>query len=162
MTDQKILSLDELAQKVTELKRQGKKIVTTNGAFDILHVGHKRALEASRALGDILIVGVNSDSSVKSYKSPLRPIITEADRAELIAGLASVDYVTIFEEPDPRHFLEIIKPDIHTKSGDYKAEELLETETVVRNGGRVAIIPYEAGKSTTEIIQAIQRSNESV
>lgn len=154
-TQSKIVSLEKLEIIVADLKKQSKKIVTTNGAFDILHVGHKRALEASRALGDVLIVGVNSDSSVKQYKSYLRPIMPENDRAEMLAGLACLDYVTIFNETDPKNFLELVKPNIHTKSGDYKAEELKETPTVIKNGGEVVIIPYVSGQSTTNVIEKI-------
>ncbi|MCR4333503.1 MAG: D-glycero-beta-D-manno-heptose 1-phosphate adenylyltransferase [Patescibacteria group bacterium] len=154
-TRAKLVSLAELPAIVEKLKKQGKKIVTTNGAFDILHVGHKRALEESKSLGDVLIVGVNSDSSVKQYKSDLRPIIPEDDRAEVLAGLACVDFVTIFTETDPKNFLDLVKPDIHTKSGDYKEEELKETSTVLQNGGEVVIIPFIEGKSTTNIIDRI-------
>jgi len=152
----KVVTLDQLASIVADLKSQGKKIVTTNGAFDILHVGHKRALEASRALGDVLIVGVNSDSSVRQYKSDLRPIVPEADRTEMLSALGCVDFVTIFNEVDPRNFLEFIKPHIHTKSGDYKVEDLLETSTVEKNGGKVVIIPFVNGKSSTDLIKRIQ------
>ncbi|TAL48869.1 D-glycero-beta-D-manno-heptose 1-phosphate adenylyltransferase [Patescibacteria group bacterium] len=155
-TKRKVVTKDELAGIVADLKKQGKKIVTTNGAFDILHIGHKRMLEVSKALGDILIVGVNSDSSVKQYKSDLRPVIPEADRAEMLAGLACVDYVTIFAEPDPKNFLELVKPNVHTKSGDYTAEGLKETPTVRKNGGEVVIIPYVESKSTTNIINKIK------
>lgn len=154
-TGHKIVSGNELANIVRNLKKQGKKIVTTNGVFDILHIGHKRVLDASRALGDVLIVGVNSDSSVKQYKSDLRPVISENDRAEIISGFECVDYVTIFNEPDPKTFLDLVKPHVHTKSGDYKAEELIEYSLVKQNGGEVVIIPYVEGKSTTNIIEQI-------
>lgn len=154
-TENKIVSLDKLSGIVAELKRQGKKIVTANGAFDILHVGHKRALEQSRSLGGVLIVGVNSDISVKQYKSDLRPIISENDRAELIAEFACVDFVTIFNEPDPKKFLEIVKPDVHTKSGDYKAEELAEFSFLKEIGTDIIIIPLSGSWSTTNIIDRI-------
>lgn len=147
--------MDKLGEISSVLKKEGKKIVTTNGAFDILHIGHKRALEASRALGDVLIVGVNSDTSVKQYKSEQRPIISENERAELLAGFACVDFVTIFNEPDPCHFLEVVKPDIHTKSGDYVADEIIEVPTVRNNGGEVVIISLVEGVSTTNIIDRI-------
>jgi glycerol-3-phosphate cytidylyltransferase len=152
----KIVALKNLAKIVSRLKKQGKKIITTNGAFDILHVGHTRALAASKELGDVLIVGISSDSSVKKYKSKNRPIISEKDRAEMVAALESTDYVTIFSETDPKKFLSIVKPDVHTKSGDYTVEQLLETPLVRKNGGTVVIIPYLKGKSTTSIIERIK------
>jgi len=154
-TKQKILSPTELGEVVANLKKQGKKIVTKNGAFDLLHVGHVRMLEASKALGDILIIGVNSDSSIKQYKSDTRPIISENDRAEMLAALACVDFVTIYNEPDPRNFLEMIKPDIHTGPGDFKIDEMLEAPTVEKSGGTVVIIPRTPHKSTTSIIEQI-------
>lgn len=147
--------MDKLGGISSELKKEGKKIVTTNGAFDILHIGHKRALEASRALGDVLIVGVNSDASVKQYKSDRRPIIPENDRAEMLAALSCVDYVTIFNEPDPKKFLEVVKPDVHTKSGDYKAEELIEFGLLKQNGTDIIIIPLSGSWSTTKVIDHI-------
>jgi rfaE bifunctional protein nucleotidyltransferase chain/domain len=151
-----IVSQKELAGIVATLKQQGRKIVTTNGAFDILHVGHAKALQAAKALGDVLIVGLNSDSSVKQYKSDKRPVIGENDRAEMLAALSCVDYVAIFSEADPRSFLELVKPHIHTKSGDYNAEKMIETPTVRRSGGEVRIMPFVAGKSTTGIIERIR------
>lgn len=154
-TKHKIVSRNELACIVVSLKKQGKKIVTKNGAFDLLHVGHVRMLEASKALGDILIVGVNSDSSIKQYKSDMRPIISEDDRAEMLAALACVDFVTIYNEPDPCNFLEIVKPDIHTGPGDFKAETMLETPTVEKSGGTVVIISRTPHESTTSIINRI-------
>ncbi len=159
-TKQKVLSLAELGDIVVELKKQGKKIVTKNGAFDLLHIGHVRMLEASKALGDILIVGVNSDSSIKRYKSDIRPIISENNRAKMVAALACVDFVTIYNEPDPRNFLEIVKPDIHTGPGNFKIEAMLETSTVEKNGGTVVIIPRTPHESTTSIIQRIRRNSE--
>lgn len=157
-TKQKVLSLVRLGEVVANLKKQGKKIVTKNGAFDLLHVGHVRMLEASKALGDILIVGVNSDSSIKQYKSDIRPIISENDRAEMVAALACVDFVTIYNEPDPRNFLEIVKPDIHTGPGDFKVEAMLEASTVEENGGTVVIVPRTPHESTTSIIERIAKA----
>jgi rfaE bifunctional protein nucleotidyltransferase chain/domain len=151
----KVVTQEELKGIVAQLKSQGKKIVTTNGSFDILHVGHVRALQLTRALGDVLIIGVNSDSSVKQYKSDQRPIIPQDDRAEMLAALACVDYVTIFTETDPRNFLELVKPNVHCKSGDYDAEKMIETPVVRKNGGEVKIIPFVPGKSTTAIVKKI-------
>ena len=160
-TKHKIVDLDHLAGIVVDLKKQNKKIVTTNGAFDILHVGHKRALEESKSLGDILIVGVNSDVSVRQYKSDVRPIISEDDRAEMVAGFECVDYVVIFNQPDPINFLNQIKPHVHTKAGDYKAEELIEYPTLIKNGGEIMTTPLVEGKSTTGIIERILESYTS-
>ena len=156
----KIVSLKELDSIVTELKSMNKKIVSTNGAFDLLHVGHKRALEESKQLGDILIVGINSDSSVKQYKSKLRPIIPDTERAEMVAGLSCVDYVTIFHEKDPLRFLEIARPDIHTKGGDYDPKKLIEFNVLRKNG--VKIVKTKSIKSTTDIIKKILKAYESV
>ncbi len=150
----KIVSREELAKIVLELKKQGKKIVTTNGAFDILHIGHIRSLQQAKSFGDVLIVGVNSDSSIKQYKSDKRPINPESDRAEMIAALECVDYVTVFIETTPCELLEIIKPNIHVKSG-YKPEEMPETEVIRKNGGEIRIVPFVPGKSTTNIIKKI-------
>lgn len=154
-TEHKIVSMADIPEILAILKKQGKKIVTTNGAFDILHLGHIRALEESKSLGDILIVGVNSDASIKKYKSDKRPIITESERTEMIAALGCVDFVTIFNEQDPKAFLDLVKPDVHTKSGDYKAEELIEYSLVKKNGGQITIIPLVEGISTTIIIDRI-------
>lgn len=151
----KIITMQEIEKIVADLKNQKKKIVTTNGAFDILHIGHVRALQQAKSFGDILIVGVNSDSSVKQYKSDKRPINNEKDRAELIAALECVDYVTIFSETTPIALLEVIKPDIHVKSGEYDPEKMPETPTVRKYGGQVKITPYIKGKSTTEIINKV-------
>ena len=151
----KVVLLAELATIVAGLKSHGKRIVTTNGAFDILHIGHVRALQQAKSFGDVLIVGVNADSSVKQYKSDKRPVIAEQDRAEMLAALACVDYVTIFTETDPRDFLELVKPHTHVKSGDYDAEKMIETPTVRKSGGEVKIVPLVAGKSTTMIINKI-------
>lgn len=154
MDNKKVLSLTQLVSEVERLKSQGKKIVATNGAFDLLHIGQKRALEESRLLGDVLIVGINSDSSVKQYKSELRPIIPENERAELVAALACVDYVTIFDERDPVTFLKSIHPDIYTKGGDYTLEQNLAADFVRENVGKIVIIPGRI-QSTTAIIDKI-------
>ncbi|MBI4145224.1 D-glycero-beta-D-manno-heptose 1-phosphate adenylyltransferase [Candidatus Woesearchaeota archaeon] len=151
-----IVTFEDLERIVPELRRQDKKIVTTNGAFDLLHVGHVRALQATKNLGDVLIVGVNSDSSVKKYKSDKRPVVGEHERAELVASLGCVDYVTIFSEPDPRAFLTVVRPDIHAKSGDYTAEKMIETPVVREYGGEVRIIPFQPGFSTTALIERIK------
>ena len=148
-----LVKKEELNILLENLK--GKKIVFTNGCFDILHIGHAKYLEESKKFGDILIVGVNSDSSVKKLKGPNRPINNEIDRALLLNELKSVDYVVIFEEESPINLLNIIKPDIYTKGADYTLETLPEAPTVLKNGGRVEFIKFVEGKSTTNVVKNI-------
>lgn len=150
-----VFELPPLAQKLDELKAQGKRIVSTNGCFDILHVGHVRFLQAARSLGDVLVVGVNSDDSVKRLKGPTRPVIGQGDRAEILAALACVDYVCIFEEDTPVEFLKGIRPNVHAKGADYKPTDLAETPVVESFGGEVNIIELVPGKSTTSIVRLI-------
>jgi len=154
-TTGKIISLSDLALKIKELKAQNKKIVATNGAFDLLHVSHKRALEGSKSLGDVLIVGLNSDVSIRMSKSSGRPIIPELQRAELVAALECVDLVTIFNEKDPVQFLETVHPHIYTKGGDYTKEQNLAVDWVRNNVGDVVIVPGGSEQSTTKIIEKI-------
>lgn len=150
----KIKSLQELMKLREQCRVDGKKVVTTNGSFDIVHVGHLRALEESKQQGDVLIVGINSDLSVKAYKSADRPIIAELNRAELIAGLECVDYVFIFDELDPVDFINVLKPDVHTNSAEY-GENCVEAAAVKVNGGRLHLIGKKDSISTTEIINKI-------
>lgn len=152
-----LLDREKLGEIVEELKKQGKTIVFTNGCFDILHVGHLKYLNEAKRQGDILIVGVNSDSSVKKLKGETRPINNQFDRAEILGGLKAVDFTTIFEEQTPIETLEIIKPNIHIKGGDYKKEDLPETKIVEKNGGEVRILSFVDGKSTTNIINKIKK-----
>ena len=151
----KIKTINELKNIVEELKKQNRKIVTTNGVFDILHIGHIRYLQEAKKHGDILIVAVNSNSSVKSIKDPKRPLNNENDRAEALAALECVDYVTIFSEENPVKFLEIIKPQIHAKGGDYKIDKIIEKDTIEKSGGKVILIPEVEGYSTTDLIKKI-------
>ncbi|MFR1676463.1 MAG: D-glycero-beta-D-manno-heptose 1-phosphate adenylyltransferase [Fusobacterium sp.] len=151
-----ILSKETAAKLIEELKLQGKKVVFTNGCFDILHVGHLRYLNEAKKQGDILIVGVNSDSSVRQLKGEGRPINNEIDRAEMLSGLKAVDFTVIFEELTPIETLEKLKPSIHVKGGDYDKNKLPETATVEKNGGEVRILSFVEGKSTTNIVKKIQ------
>lgn len=151
-----ILSKETAAKLIEELKLQGKKVVFTNGCFDILHVGHLRYLNEAKKQGDILIVGVNSDSSVRQLKGEGRPINNEIDRAEMLSGLKAVDFTVIFEELTPIEILEKLKPSIHVKGGDYDKNKLPETATVEKNGGEVRILSFVEGKSTTNIVKKIQ------
>lgn len=151
----RVLTRDEAKKKIEELKINGKKVVFTNGCFDILHVGHMRYLEEAKEFGDYLIVGVNSDESVKRLKGPTRPINNQEDRAELLTGLKSVDYTVIFTEDTPVEIIEELKPSIHVKGGDYKKDDLPETKIVESYGGTVEIVSLVEGKSTTNVVKKI-------
>ncbi len=151
----KILNKSELKSIVETLKNQKKKIVTTNGVFDILHIGHIRYLQEAKKLGDILIVAVNSDSSVKRIKGPKRPLNNENDRQEALAALECVSYVTTFNEENPIIILKEIKPDIHVKGGDYDISRIIEKDAVEKNNGKVVLIPKVKGYSTTDFIRKI-------
>lgn len=148
----------DLAKYIINLaKEQGKKVVFTNGCFDILHVGHISYLEMAKRQGDILIVGVNSDESTKRLKGPTRPINSEKDRAAMLSALKAVDYTVIFEEDTPEDLIAYLKPSIHVKGGDYKKENLPETKIVEAYGGKVIILNFVEGKSTTNIINKINK-----
>jgi|TARA_Y100000310_G_scaffold149350_1_gene148637 rfaE bifunctional protein nucleotidyltransferase chain/domain len=151
----KIKDIGELMHIVDKLKSRNKKIITTNGVFDILHIGHIRYLQEAKKLGDVLIVAVNSDSSTKQIKGPKRPLNSENDRLEALAALEFVDYLTIFNEETPIKFLEIIKPNIHTKGGDYKIDSIIEKDIVEKNNGKIILIPEVKGYSTTNLINKI-------
>ena len=151
----KIKTRKEIGRIAKELKQQGKKIVTCNGCFDILHVGHIKFLTEAKQQGDILIVGLNSDKSVKENKGPERPINNENDRATVLAALEAVDYVIIFNEKTPIKLLEIIKPDIHCNGEEY-GEECIEAPTVKRFGGKIHIIKLKGEFSTTSLIKRIK------
>jgi len=139
-----------------EAKRQGRSVVFTNGCFDLLHRGHVHMLREAKACGDILIVAINSDRSVKAIKGPNRPVLGEADRAELIAAMEMVDYVVLFDEPDPYNLIAALNPDVLVKGGDWSAEKIIGADVVEQNGGRVAVVPYLKGFSTTEMIEKIR------
>ena len=158
MTKNKIKTISQLVSIVQKLKKQNKKIVTTNGVFDILHLGHVKCLEAAKRLGDVLIVGVNTNASVKKIKGDKRPINGEKSRIGVLAGLESVDYVFLFGEKDPRKWLDKIKPDIHAKAGDYKLNGIIEKDVVEKNGGKVVLIPMLKGHSTTRLIGKILKA----
>ena len=147
------------AEDVTRFREDNKdkKIVFTNGCFDILHVGHKRYLQQAATLGDLLIVGVNSDDSVRRLKGPDRPVNTEQDRAEMLSALGFIDYVVIFEEDTPYELIKKIQPDVLVKGGDYKPEEVVGRDIVEARGGRLELIQFVDGKSTTRIIEKIKK-----
>lgn len=158
MQNNKIKTINEIEKIAESLKKEGKKIVTCNGCFDILHVGHIKFLKEAKEQGDILMVGLNSDSSVKLNKEENRPINNEENRAEVLAALQYVDYIVIFLEKDPRKLLEIIKPDIHANGEDY-SENCIEEDTVRKNGGRIYLIKKYGDFSTTNLIKRLN-SNE--
>lgn len=139
-------------------KEQGKKVVFTNGVFDILHAGHVRSLLNARSNGDCLIIGLNSDASVKRLKGESRPIISEADRALLLATLSFVDAVVLFEEDTPIKLIETLLPDVLVKSADYNIDTIVGAKEVIANGGEVKIMPFVEGLSTTKIINKIKKS----
>jgi D-beta-D-heptose 7-phosphate kinase/D-beta-D-heptose 1-phosphate adenosyltransferase len=153
-----VLSRGQMKRKADELRASGKKIVFTNGCFDLLHVGHTRYLRNARELGDVLIVGLNSDSSVRKIKGEGRPIVPEGERAEVLASLACVDYVVVFEEDRPDSLLKSIRPHIHVKGGDYSIQDIPERKSVESHGGKVVILKKVEGHSTRSIIQKILKA----
>jgi rfaE bifunctional protein nucleotidyltransferase chain/domain len=157
----KIVSQDELIQATAREKRAGRRVVFTNGCFDLIHPGHVRCLAEARALGDVLVVAVNSDRSVRGNKGPERPLVNEQDRAEVIAALASVDYVTIFDEPTPRELISRVLPSVLVKGADWALDQVAGREEVEAAGGLVMSIPLASGYSTTNIVQRIRNAEAS-
>jgi D-glycero-beta-D-manno-heptose 1-phosphate adenylyltransferase len=155
----KIIAVDELAQRARELRAAGKKFVATNGCFDLLHLGHVRYLQAARALGDVLAVGLNGDGSVRELKGIERPINNEGDRAEMLAALSCVDFVTIFPETRATRFILAAQPAIYAKGGDYTSETLdpEESEALRKIGAEIRIIPFEKGYSTSLLLKQLRR-----
>ncbi len=153
----KVVSIDELREERERLRAEGKKLVFTNGCFDLLHVGHVRYLAQARALGDALVVAVNSDRSVRELKGAGRPVMNEEERAELLAALSGVDYVTVFDDTSPRRLIGEVLPDILVKGGDYQLDEIHGREEVERAGGRVLSLPFIEGASTSSIIERVKK-----
>ncbi len=148
----KIQTRPALVRLVRGIKRQGKTVVFTNGCFDLLHVGHVRLLQAAKKLGDVLVVAVNSDRSVRSLgKGTGRPLVPEAERAEVVAALGAVDYVVVFGESTPRALIRALLPDVLVKGGDWKAKEIVGGEEVRAAGGRIVVFPLVPGRSTTRL-----------
>lgn len=154
----KIVAREEIKDTAAALKADGRTVVFTNGCFDILHAGHVRYLAAARALGDTLVVGLNSDRSVKNLKGPERPINNEDDRAEVLAALAAVDYVVIFDDRTAEGLVAEIKPDVYVKGGDYRIEELPEAAVAAAYGGRTVLVPEVPGRSSSRIIGRIKEN----
>ena len=155
----KLKNLDELAALAAQARQNGKSVVFTNGCFDILHRGHVHVLRQAKAAGDLLIVALNSDRSVQEIKGAKRPVLPETDRIELIGAMEMVDYVIIFDEPDPSKLIAAIKPNVLAKGGDWSAEKIVGADVVEQAGGRVVVIPYLKGVSTSAIIERIMKEN---
>ncbi|MES0445217.1 MAG: D-glycero-beta-D-manno-heptose 1-phosphate adenylyltransferase [Desulfobacterales bacterium] len=151
----KIVKLKDLVQKISTLRESGRTIVFTNGCFDILHVGHVRYLAAARSEGDVLVVGLNSDESTRSIKQENRPIVSQDQRAEVLAGLECVDYITVFNEPDPLKLIQALKPDVLVKGSDWKEEDIIGADVVKEGGGKVVRVDVVPDISTSRIIQRI-------
>jgi len=153
---EKLKSLGELAAIAAAAHAKGQTVVFTNGCFDLLHRGHVHMLRQAKAAGDLLIVALNSDRSVKKIKAPQRPILPETDRVELIAAMEMVDYVILFDDPEPYQLIVAIKPQVLVKGGDWSSDKIVGADIVEAAGGRVTLIPYLKGFSTTEIIERIR------
>jgi rfaE bifunctional protein nucleotidyltransferase chain/domain len=149
-------TVEALEKALAPRRTKGETVVFTNGAFDLLHVGHLRTLQGARALGDCLVVAINSDASIRSAKGPGRPVVPEAERAELLCGLASVDYVTIFDTPTVDPLLARLKPDIHAKGTDYTPETVPERATVLAYGGKIAITGDPKDHATTDLLARLK------
>lgn len=155
----KVSNRDQLRRSLAERRCAGEKIVFTNGCFDILHPGHLRCLQSARRLGDALVVAINSDEGVRRLKGPGRPVLAAEDRAEVLAGLECVTWVTIFEEETPLELIRALQPDVLVKGGDWRLDRIVGKEIVEASGGQVLSIPYETGHSTSGIIERIRRLN---
>ncbi len=153
-----LVQREDLRALIDTIHHAGKTVVTTNGCFDILHVGHVRYLEKTKTFGDYLIILLNSDKSVKSIKGPSRPVNNEMDRAEILSALRCVDYVVLFDEDSPRNLLDKMKPDVYTKGADYTMETLPEADIMKKNGTRVEFIDFVEGKSTTKTIEKMKEA----
>jgi rfaE bifunctional protein nucleotidyltransferase chain/domain len=151
----KIKRRSEMKEIISRLQSQGETVVFTNGCFDIMHVGHVRYLEGARALGDCLVVAVNTDESVRGRKGDCRPIVSQFERAEVVAALACVDYVTLFSEDTPSEIVDELRPDIDVKGGDYTLDQMPEASVVQAYGGKVVLVPMVEGYSTTRIVKRI-------
>ena len=154
-TDHKIISLDEISKRVQSWRKGAQKLVFTNGCFDILHSGHVRYLQTAAGFGDILILGLNSDTSVSKLKGSHRPIMSQTDRAYILSAIEAIDCIVIFYEETPARLIQKVSPDVLVKGGDYLAGDVVGYDTVKKNGGCVKIVPYVEGKSTSGIVNSI-------
>lgn len=158
MTEKKVVVFSRLKALASSLRAKGKRIVFTNGCFDILHAGHVKYLEKAKSLGDVLILGLNSDCSVKKIKGPSRPIVSQKDRAVVIASLGFVDYVAIFGDATPLRLIKAVRPHVLVKGADWKIGKIVGADFVKSYGGRVVAIPLVKGRSTTGLIRRIQKN----
>lgn len=158
MTTGKVMDRATISRLAADRRAMGQKVVFTNGCFDILHVGHVRYLQAARQEGDCLLVGINSDRSVRELKGPSRPLVIEDERAEILAALSCVDGICIFDESRPDELIQAIQPDIHVKGGDYREEDLKEAALVRSLGGTVRIMPLVPGRSTSRLMEMIENT----
>ena len=153
----KVMTTEQLVPLLQQAQAQQKRIVFTNGCFDLMHIGHTRYLQAAKALGDLLVVGVNTDDSVRSLeKAPDRPIVQDAQRAEVLAALGCVDFVVLFAEPDPGRLIGALQPDVLVKGGDWALDKIIGRDIVEARGGMVRTIPLVPGLSTTALLQRIR------
>jgi rfaE bifunctional protein nucleotidyltransferase chain/domain len=155
----KLKSFEEIKAIVVGARNNGKRVAFTNGCFDLLHRGHVHVLRAARACADLLIVGINSDQSVKQIKGPARPVLPESDRCELVGAMEMVDFVVLFNEPDPYTLIAAIRPDVLVKGGDWNTDKIIGGDLVEKAGGEVVVVPYIKGFSTTEIVERIKNSD---
>ena len=153
----KVKNLSALLRIVRRLKRQGKRIVFTNGCFDLLHLGHVKYLERAKSRGDLLLVAINSDRSVRTLKGKERPLVPQSQRAQVLAGLSSVDYVTIFDDPTPLSLIQALQPDVLVKGADWSKDAIVGREIVKAGGGKVYMVPVVPGISTTRLIHRIRK-----
>ncbi len=154
---QKVLTAQALTRRLNALRRQGKRIVFTNGCFDLLHPGHVRYLRAAKRFGDALVVALNSDASVRRLKGPARPLVRQRDRCEVIAALEMVDYVTLFDEDTPRRLIARLHPDVLVKGGDWTPSRIVGADIVRAYGGTVRSLPFARGYSTSALVERIQQ-----
>jgi D-beta-D-heptose 7-phosphate kinase/D-beta-D-heptose 1-phosphate adenosyltransferase len=157
---EKIKEKEDLRRIIEDLKAKGRRIVFTNGCFDLLHIGHIRYLEDAKSLGDILVVGVNSDQSIRGLKGNNRPILPQEERTEILSSLGCVDYITVFDEADPLELISFLQPHILVKGGDWAKETIVGREVVERSGGKVVILPFVEGASTSNLIETILKRYE--
>lgn len=157
----RVMSRSDLIAELAAARASGKRVVFTNGCFDLVHAGHVRYLREAASFGDILVVGLNSDASVRLFKEPGRPIVPESDRAEVVAALEMVDYVVIFDEMTAEALVAELRPDVYVKGGDYRVEDLPEARVVAGYGGQVRLVRYHEARSTTGIIRKILETCQS-
>jgi rfaE bifunctional protein nucleotidyltransferase chain/domain len=152
-----VTKFEKINADLAPLKSQNKKIVFTNGCFDLLHVGHVRYLQEAKKLGDVLVIGVNSDASVRRLKGPTRPVQSESDRAEILAALGCVDFTVIFTEDTPQNLIQAVEPHVLVKGGDWKLDQIVGSDFVLAHGGQVLSLQFIDGKSTTKLIEKAQK-----